>query len=253
MTLVPGLSLNRDGTPAQPDEPSLIARAQHTVVALERSILGGIRTSGDTLVSIQDSIVDATTQIGLALGGLNEREDAESSLGGIVTITNSTLFGRVHVERMDASNVIFAAGSTAGDEIGTVFVNRRQEGCVRFSYVPVGSRTPRRHRCQPDLAIAQAIEKENRSNAALTLSIQDTIRLTIQGWLVPSFTSERYGHPAYGQLSRVCPQEVSSGADDESEMGVYFHLKNSQRLSNLRTRLREYLPIGLEAGTFFVS
>jgi hypothetical protein len=255
MTLVPGLSLNRDGTPAQPDEPSLVVQAQHAEVTILRSIVGGIRTSDDTVVAIHDSLVDATAPVGLAIGGLSDGEGDDSRAGGLVTITNSTVIGRVHAEVMkEASNVIFAAAlSSTSDALAPVFVNRLQEGCVRFSYVPIGSRTPRRHRCQPDLAIAEAIDNEKRINPALPLSVQETIRSTIQGWLVPSFTSERYGHPAYAQLSRVCPQKIAAGADDESEMGVYYHLKNPQRLSNLRTRLREYLPIGLEAGAFFVS
>ena len=160
MTLVPGRSLNRDGTPAQPAEPSLIAEAQHAVVAIERSILGGIRTSDDTLLRINDSLVDATVPGGLAIGGLQDAEGVGPKAGGLVTITASTVFGRVHVERMDASNVIFAAASGLSNGREPVFVNRRQEGCVRFSYVPLGSRTPRRHRCQPELGIAQAIDKE---------------------------------------------------------------------------------------------
>jgi hypothetical protein len=42
-----------------------------------------------------------------------------------------------------ASNCIFT---------GAVHVSRRQEGCMRFSFVPGDSITPRRYRCQPDAA-----------------------------------------------------------------------------------------------------
>lgn len=255
-TLVPGISLNSDGSSVQPDSPSLIVRAPGAEITIERSIAGGIRTTTDTALSIRDSIVDGGARDGVAIAGLNVGPLDAPIAGGHLTIAGSTIVGRIHVEGVhEVSNVIVAAGLRKESKWASapVLVNRRQEGCIRFSYVPAGSRTPRRYRCQPDLAVEQAIDREKRRNVVFPLIDQDALRSFIQGWLVPSFTSLRYGSPAYGQLSSRCPHEIGTGADDESEMGVYCHVKNPQRLSNLRTRLGEYLPIGLEAGTFFVS
>ena len=36
-------------------------------------------------------------------------------------------------------------------------------------------------------------------------------------------------------------------------MGVYYNLKQTQRISNLETALNEYLPFGLEAGILFTT
>jgi hypothetical protein len=36
-------------------------------------------------------------------------------------------------------------------------------------------------------------------------------------------------------------------------MGAYCHLKQFQRESNLRIRLEEYLPFGLDAGLIYVT
>jgi hypothetical protein len=36
-------------------------------------------------------------------------------------------------------------------------------------------------------------------------------------------------------------------------MGVYAHLRQPQRAANLRVRLEEYLPFGLDAGLVFVT
>ena len=36
-------------------------------------------------------------------------------------------------------------------------------------------------------------------------------------------------------------------------MGAYCHLKQPQRAANLRLRLDEYLPFGLEAGIIYVT
>ena len=43
--------------------------------------------------------------------------------------------------------------------LGKVHVARRQTGCMRFSYVPLGSRTPKRYHCQPDL-VRQQVETD---------------------------------------------------------------------------------------------
>jgi hypothetical protein len=69
----------------------------------------------------------------------------------------------------------------------------------------------------------------------------------------PQFTTERYGQPAYCQLSGRCPIEIRTGADDESEMGVFHDVFAPQRQTNLEVRLEEYLRFGLEAGIFYAS
>jgi hypothetical protein len=126
-----------------------------------------------------------------------------------------------------ASNTIFFAHLAAHDAwTAPVLSEQSQSGCVRFSYVPPGSITPRRYRCQP-------------------ASDADAARV------VPQFGSLRYGEPDYAQLSRRCPAEIFSGADDESEMGAFHELFEPQRISNLEIRLGEYLRFGLEAGIFF--
>ena len=118
--------------------------------------------------------------------------------------------------------------------------------------MPRGSITPRRYRCQPQLAIDQAVEaREAEVGAPLTEAERDLINNRIARWLVPSFTALRASHPAYGQLRLATPDEIRRGASDESEMGVYHHLFQPQRETNLRIRLDEYLRFGLEAGLFF--
>jgi hypothetical protein len=69
----------------------------------------------------------------------------------------------------------------------------------------------------------------------------------------PQFNSERYGTPVYCQLSKACADEISRGADDESEMGAFHDLYQPQRRMNLRARLDEYTPAGSEVGIIFAS
>jgi hypothetical protein len=61
----------------------------------------------------------------------------------------------------------------------------------------------------------------------------------------------RYGTPNYAALRIDTPTEILRGASDESEMGVFQHLHQAQRLENLATVVDEYLRFGLEAGALF--
>ena len=111
---------------------------------------------------------------------------------------------------------------------------------MRFSHVPdKGSQTPRRYRCQPDLALEGVTDAGARAR--------------IRARLVPSFTSTHYGDPGYGQLGLTCAKEICTGAENGSEMGAFSSLKQPQRETNLRIRLEEYLPFGLEAGIIYVT
>jgi hypothetical protein len=67
-----------------------------------------------------------------------------------MTIRDSTVIGKVHVRLMRlASNTIFFASLSAADTWkAPVWVERKQEGCVRFSFVPSGALL-KRFRCAP--------------------------------------------------------------------------------------------------------
>jgi len=205
------------------------------------SISGAIVASDNVQgVTILDSIVDASGN--LALGGLTP-----AGFGPPATIERSTIFGTTRVREMTmATEVIFDK---------PLFVQRRQTGCVRFSWVPYGpSRTPRRYRCQPDMEIAAAIA-EKKKLLGRDLLDPETFQVVslVTSWLVPSYTSVHYGDAAYAQLHLHAPKQIARGAEDGSEMGAYCHLKQPQRENNLLTRLDEYLPFGLQPGIIYVT
>jgi hypothetical protein len=212
-TLVPGIALSPDGEPLHAADPSLVVGSPDLTVTIDHCILGGVRAVDGSTVRINDSIVDAMAPNGLAFAA------PDASTGGALAITNSTVVGRVSAALLEfASNTIFRAEAPAG--VAPVSAHRRQQGCVRFCYVPPGSQVPRRYRCTT---------------------------------VLPQFTSLRYGDPGYAQLSRLCPSDITEGADDEAELGAFHDLHQRQREANLRTRLDEYLRFGLEAGVFYAS
>jgi hypothetical protein len=172
----------------------------------------------------------------------------------VLTIQRCTVFGLVQVLAIAlAENCIFN---------DCVNVARRQLGCMRFCYVPSGCRTPRRYNCQPDLA-ERTMEEQLRTavadkllsaseKIALEMEITDA-RLRERERVRPQFNSIRYGTPTYCQLANTCAEEIKRGADDESEMGAFHDLFQPQRAANLRARLDEFMPAGMEAGILYAS
>jgi hypothetical protein len=247
-TLVPGISLDEDGLAPHPYEASLAVAGDdlsELVVTIDRSISGPLRLPAacEGLI-IRDSIIDAPVGKGAseparpAIAG----DDAGDRPGPPATIERSTVFGKVHVKELRlASEVIFTS---------TALAERKQAGCVRFSHVPEGSKTPRRYYCQPELALGRRA-KELGLDSAGDLPPEESARVRTR--LRPRFNSTAYGRPAFSQLSDSCAEEIRAGAEDGSEMGAFCHLKQPQREANLRAALNEYLRFGLEAGILFAT
>jgi hypothetical protein len=230
--------------PAELSPVRLQAAAPNLVLDIDHSIVGLLRVAEEVEARVTDSLVDAGTPTAMAYAGLTAADH-----GGPLTLRNATVIGRVRVDVMPmASNTILFARSELGEP--PVDARRLQEGCVRFSYVPPGSRVPRQYQCQPALALATLADE---LGLAATTDLSTAQSNQVLARVKPLFTSLRFGDPAYGQLTRSTPIEIRHGADDESEMGVYHHLYQPQREVNLRTRLDEYLRFGLEAGIFYAT
>ena len=171
-------------------------------------------------VRIEHSVVGP-----IRLGGVKVSLDAEDSIldGGVeapegqLEAARCTLLGEVRVGRLPlAVDSLFA---------GHLEVELRSRGRLLTSGVPEGSRTPPRERCS----------------------------VLPEGGIPALFTSTTYGHPAYVQLASGVPRELCQGASNGNEMGVYNSLRQSDRLSNLRAVLDEFLPWGMTARVWFAT
>ena len=157
----------------------------------------------------------------------------------VLSMRRCTVFGIVDVHSMLlGENSIFNS---------CVNVARRQLGCMRYCYVSTGCRTPRRHACQPDGVIAAV--KARVSDPVKQASEIANEKLRVR----PQFNAVRFGKPDYAQLAETCAIEITRGADDESEMGVFHDLFQPQREANLKARLEEYTPAGMDVGVFFAN
>jgi hypothetical protein len=242
-TLVPGPALPINivelgmNLPASPNAPRSIVESANTTLEVRKSIVGPIGAVAEAQVVIANSIVDATSETAVAYGdpvALIETSPptAFTTLdpGAPLELENTTVIGKVYTLMMKlASNTIFFSRVEKSDSWPSpVRAERLQQGCVRFSYVPPGSQLPRLFNCQP-------------------AGTSDAARVR------PVFTSLRYGDAGYCQLNSYCPKEISSGADDQAEMGAFHDLFETQREGNLRSSLDEYLRFGLEAGILYAT
>jgi hypothetical protein len=226
-TLVPGGTIGTQDEPSPDTRPALVVQAPGLQVTVSKSILGAVRADEFVTFGASDSIIDAARRENLAYAAPDE-----SSGGGALTLTGCTIIGRVHATLFALiSNCIIWAelsqtGSPSGPLTAALLADRKQEGCVRFSYLPV----------QPE---------------GMTLPHQFQCVVEGQGFDGPIFYSLRYSQPGYCKLFPSTPDTVRRGADDGGEMGAFHFLNAPMRETDLLTRMREYLPAGLEFGIFY--
>lgn len=186
--------------------------ADGATLTLEDCIVTGrIRIPDNVRLHLKNCIIDAGAQSVAAIARTNAGDPA-----GELRMENCTVIGRVHVRVMElASNSILLTDR--------VTVASRQEGCVRFSWLPEASIVPRPYQCLPR-------DEDGKRGVR------------------PYFVSLNYVEAGYGQLSLLTPDVIRNGADDESEMGAGHDTYESRREAHLRVRMEEYLRFGLEAG-----
>jgi len=221
-TLVPGWALTPAGTP-QPlysGLPTLLAESSGVQVTVQKSIVGGFRVGVEATANLSDSIVDAGNPAGVAYAGIDG-----AGGGGSLTLQACTVVGKVHATLFALiSDSILCAELASGDSWNApVLADRKQAGCVRFTYFPAGSVVPRQFEC---------VEQHT-------------------GRFPPIFYSLRYGEPGYAKLLPSTDKSIRQGADDGGEMGAFHFVLAPLRENDLRVRLQEYLPVGLEFGIFY--
>lgn len=239
-TLVPGWHLDSTGTPQFPTRPAIQAAAPNPDLRIEltRSISGAVYLAEDSDgLLAHDTILDAFAPASPACAaGANGEK-----IGPPASFIRCTVHGEVRVRQIDLISECIM--------LGRVIAARRQIGCSRFSFLAPGSRAPRRFRCQPDRVLAAAAADRGIPVSALSAAQRQTITLSV----TPSFTSTRFGHPAYMQLARSCPDAITRGAEDGNEMGAFYLIQQAFRLANLHQALHEYLRVGLAADVWLAT
>lgn len=191
-------------------------------------------------LAVTDSLVGEDREADAGAGVLSTATAIDAA-GTDVAVRRSTVFGRIRARTVDLDQVIAT---------GRVRALRRQEGCVRYSFVPLGSRTAPHFRCQPDLALETATAQLRALIGNPSAKLTDAEAVAIARRTLPRFTSTRFEHPAFGQLGALCPGAVRRGGEASTEMGAFARLGLPIRQSNLTAALKDTLRVGLEAGVF---
>lgn len=223
-TLVPGIELDAQGDALLAGEPSVKGAALNATLCLSRVVTGPIALASTCAVRICSSIVDAGSPYCPAFAGRDL-----ASVGATLHVENSTVIGRVWAQAIRlASNTIFLARLGKRDPWkAPVWAARVQVGCVRFCWLPANSITPKQYECLPPNAASQPA-------------------------LEPKFVTLRFGKPGYCLLSGDVPMAVWKGADNGSQMGVFYQIQETEAVSNIQIRAPEYLPANLECGVFLI-
>ena len=132
-TLVPGRTLDVAGNAQFPEALAVRVDAPGVAVRIERAIVGAIRLHETGALAASDSIIDATSVNRMALTGLDG-----SGPGGKLSLDACTVIGKLYVNEIAViSNSLLFARRAAADTDVPVRAERRQVGCVRFSYLPL--------------------------------------------------------------------------------------------------------------------
>jgi hypothetical protein len=205
-----------------PATARLIIRDSGCKIKIERSIVGAIELAAGCVIEIIDSVIDAGTPNGAAIGG------AGGVAAGTLTADRSTFIGDIQLLGMsEVSDCLFAVHPARTAPTPPVTVDRTQSGCLRYSALPPGSRTPRRYRCYP-------------AHADLAP-------------MAPVFASLTYGAAAYATLVSANPAGITLGAENGGEMGVMNALSWHRRQRALDRELPEWVPFGMATATQIMS
>lgn len=183
-------------------------RNETLAVRLVRCVAGAVDLDAAVpTISLLDSVLDPQA--------LPAGTPAVAGAGVHASFEGCTVRGGIAVRSLDASSCLLD---------GEVDVAHRQTGCVRFSYVAPGSRTPRRYRCVP----------------------ADPASTTPR----PVYVSTDPASPAYLVLASSCAEAIRSGGERESEMGVHHHLFRPLRIRAAERQLAGYVPVGSQLAVF---
>ena len=227
-TLVPGRSVDIAGEPTDPGSPALQVQTPGASLAVDRCILGPVIVASDVDARFEECIVDAGAPDNLAFSTEPAGErvsvafDRCTVLGRVVTSFfvdgARDLPEQIGVELSADDRLATADTIFAGRTVPAVQAELRQVGCIRFSYVPSGSQTPRQYRCvsSPE----------------------------------PQFESARYVDAEYMLLSRTVGPEITRGAENGGELGAYNRAAHQARNDNIRRSIEDFLRFGHTAGIF---
>ena len=212
-TLVPGWGIDRHCRPTRPTEPSLVLDDAPVCVGIEHSIVGAIQVN-------RDEVREDPVQI------LHQRQHCRRHERGRRCRGSTGAAVRVLGVEYPAQHRIRTGPDPRGVAGRELHFHGRDDGlppslgCMRFCYVPPGSRTPKRFACQPDMVERGVLALAKRDG--LTGAQQSVLIAQERQRVEPQFDSVRYGTPTYARLSEHCAEEIGYAAPTTSRRWACF-------------------------------
>lgn len=201
-----------------PKTTRLVIRDSACAIKIERSVTGPLQLVAGNVVTIADSVIDSNAADTPAINS------ATGQRAGTLTADRVTFIGDIRLLGFaEVSDCLFAVRPGRTATTPPVDVERTQSGCLRFSALPPGSRTPRRYRCYP----------AHGDPAPLP----------------PVFASLDYDSADYATLIAANADGILFGAENGGEMGVMNRLSWHRRAQVLNRELPEWVPFGMATAT----
>ena len=148
----------------------------------------------------------------------------EGPLGGFAQLVHCTMLGVTNVERLHASDCIFADDIVDLDCSG-------DQSCIRYSRVPDLSKLAG---CGAEKSPSNTDDDPN----FIELWFADGANCILRPAL--------FGEPGAGVLDLISSGAVLHGAENDGEMGAYNHQFHAAGMHALRLKLEDHLPYGQE-------
>ena len=181
-------------------------------------ILGAIRAGiAAEAICVEDSIVDARGEPLAVCGAPSGGTPAKAAVAAVgahapaLRASGVTFAGRVEVEAVSAIDCVFLDG---------LAVVQTQEGCLRHCHLGPALSDPPAHPTTYRCLSAPA----------------------------PTFSSIGFEAAGYYALALEPVHPLQTAASDGGEVGAYHHARRAARMTNLRRRIAEYVPLGLRPG-----
>ena len=182
---------------------------ERPAIAVWRTIAGPLFVDAEEYtLALTDSIVDAGA--GAATGAYaisGAGSNPAAVWGADCTIECVTIFGRTRVNSIEGRGGIFVGRLEAFDN---------QTGCLKYCWFSGDhDRLPQSYACvhAPDAFL--------------------------------DFAADRFGDPAYGQLTLTTDRRVREQGPGDDEMGAFNFLQSTHKWKNLQIRFREFMPVGV--------
>nr|WP_321465816.1 phage tail protein [uncultured Desulfobulbus sp.] len=195
---------------------------------------GVIQCVGCALRHLRSTVIDRTRPVIVAVSSLFKRVEAAR---GLMRLEYVTVLETLLAEALQASDCILLA-PLRKDRVDEDVPG---SGCLRYSRIPFFPKDAKG--LKPWELVSGHLSdwlSQGKRSELRCLAANCTTQL-------PLFCSEVFGEPGCGVLHPQCISSIAAGAEDGGEMGAYHGHRLVLRRAAVLEKLREFLPVGMEA------